>query len=347
MTLEQLLKGSLLGNRDADDAVASHAVAPTQPLLSLVAPGRAAEAAPRDAQRRSRRPACRTRYVDATFESDEGSRDYRLYGPVVPTDGQPSLIVMLHGAGQDHTDFALATRMHESASCCGAYVVYPAQAKKDNPAQAWNWFRDFDQQRGQGEPAILAAMTREIVAEYDINPRRVYVAGLSAGAAMAVVLGRAYPDVFAAVGAHSGLPYKAASNVYAAFDAMARGPSGADVATEPGGVPTIVFHGDRDTTVHPRNATAIVEQALGSRVDDVAMAAASKRTDDMGERAYTTTVFRDPKGRTIAEQWVVHDAEHTWSGGAATPHSDPRGPDASAEMLRFFQSHRLEPRRAR
>jgi poly(3-hydroxybutyrate) depolymerase len=194
---------------------------------------------------------------------------------------------------------------------------------------------------------MLSALTRHIAVGHDISPRRIYVAGLSAGGAMALVLGQAYPELYAAVGVHSGLPYGAASDMYAAFDLMARGPS-APVSSRRRGaaVPTIVFHGDADKTVHPANAGAIVAAAVDCCVDHATTqpvsATYARRT---GRRRHTVTRFHDSKNRARVEQWIVHDAGHAWSGGSPDgSHTDPAGPDATGEMLRFFGSHRLEPR---
>jgi poly(hydroxyalkanoate) depolymerase family esterase len=343
-TLEQLLETSLLGNAlaapstdDADDAS-------NEPVLTLVRPSRSARAS-RSVDRRLRIDARSNRFIDDVFESESGALDYRLYPPVFRGTGDTSLIVMLHGAGQDHIDFARGTQMHEHPQAVDAFVLYPAQ-RANIPGRCWNWFRDSDQSRGRGEPAMLAALTRHIIAENDICPRRVYVAGLSAGAAMAVVLGQVYPELYAAVGAHSGIPYRVAGDMYAALDVMARGPSAPPLRRGGAAVPTIVFHGDADRTVHPANAGAIVADALDCCADHATTKPVSAaRAPSRGVRKHTTTRFADAKGRSRVEQWVVHDAGHAWSGGSADgAYTDPAGPDATAEMLRFFRSHRLEPR---
>jgi len=291
----------------------------------------------------------RERFVDATFQTASAALDYRLYPPAEPAGRDGSLVVMLHGAGQDHVDFARGTRMHEHPDAADAFVVYPGQ-RDDVRGRCWNWFRSADQSRGRGEPATLAALTRRIVAEHDISPRRVYVAGLSAGAAMAIVLAQAYPDLYAAVGVHSGLPYRSASDVYAAFDVMARGPS--QLASSRRGraaVPTIVFHADGDNIVHANNAGAIVADALDCCAEHApTQSVSATRVRGRAVHRHTTTVFRDAKGRSCVEQWIVHAGGHAWSGGSPEgSHTDPAGPDATGEMLRFFRLHRLEPRAAR
>lgn len=280
-------------------------------------------------------------YVDDRFESTHGARDYRLYRPAFRSAPASSLVVMLHGAGQDAADFAAGTRMHAHPAGDSVFVLYPSQ-NRDVAGRCWNWFRESDQVRGRGEPALLAALTRKVAAAHGISPRRVFVAGMSAGAAMAVVLGRVYPDVYAAVGAHSGLAYQSATDMYAAFDVMSRGPAPASAARRTNcGVPTIVFHGDADRTVHPSNAVRIaIDASCGCT--GIPRVAPPRRA---AAREYTTTVFRDARGRARVEQWMVHGGEHAWAGGSPDgSHTDAAGPDATGEMLRFFRAHALEPR---
>jgi len=274
-----------------------------------------------------------------TFACRHGSRDYLMYAPREPA-AQPVLL-MLHGCTQSAADFARGTRMHARAAAEGYVVVYATQASRHNPNACWNWFRAADQQREQGEPAILAEMVRDVVRRFECDPNRVHVAGLSAGAAMAVNLAHLYPDVFRGVGVHSGLPFGCAHDVASAMAAMRSGGSPRTVsdggATRPV-VPTIVFHGDRDTTVSVRNA----ERIVGSAGPDAAhhgiaweTVNTARSTDRFG---FTTTRMRGPSGRSVVERWIVHGAGHAWFGGSTEgSYTDPRGPDATAEMLRFFR----------
>jgi poly(hydroxyalkanoate) depolymerase family esterase len=237
---------------------------------------------------------------------------------------------MLHGGTQTVADFATATRMSELAEEHGFLVAYPEQVTSANPMRYWNWFQPGDQQRGAGEPAILAGIVTEIADTHAVDRDRVYVAGFSAGAAMAAVLGATYPDVFAAVGVHSGLPHGCAHDVASAFAAMRAGPVARPLDRA---VPVIAFHGDADPTVAPDNATRVVEQFTRGAV----------RGDTLVERgpgrpATRTVVRRD--GVAVAERWTVHGSGHAWSGGVAGgSYTDPAGPDASAEMIRFFAEH--------
>jgi poly(hydroxyalkanoate) depolymerase family esterase len=255
---------------------------------------------------------------------------------------------MLHGCKQEPDDFAAATRMNALAEEHGFVVAYPAQAQQANVSRCWNWFQAEHQQRDAGEPSLIAGITREVVAAYGVNARRVYVAGLSAGGAMAAVMGTTYPELYAAVGIHSGLAYAAARDLPSAFAAM-RGqkskrrqkPRGAASAQA---VPTIVFHGDSDTTVHPSNVDELTEQAAPRASHEVHDSRTKHEgrveRGDIGGRAYTRTTYRDRGGKTIMEQWLVHGAAHAWFGGSAEgSYSDPSGPDASREMLRFFLQH--------
>jgi len=224
----------------------------------------------------------------------------------------------------------------------GCFVLYPAQTRAANRSRCWNWFKRGDQRRDQGEPAIIAGMTREVVSRYGIDARKVYVAGLSAGGAMAAVMGAAYPDLYAAIGIHSGLAVGSAHDVPSAFAAM-RGtppPSPRGGVPASGATPVIVFHGDRDTTVHPRNGEHVILESTDRSAASNTLSV--ERGQVPGGHAYTRTVHADPKGRVILEHWLVHGAGHAWSGGSTRgSYTDPKGPDAAREMIRFFyQSER-------
>jgi len=278
-------------------------------------------------------------FLAKSFSNAAGTRAYKLYVPSRRADGSCPLIVMLHGCTQSADDFAAGTRMNFAAEEHGCFVAYPEQPIAANVSRCWNWFKGGDQQRGMGEPALIAGITRQIMADYAIDPRRIYVAGLSAGGAAAAIMGEAYPDLYAGVGVHSGLACGAARDLPSALAAM-RGDTPARTSKPAGrdgghAVPTIVFHGDRDTTVHPANGDRVVAQA--------AAGTAPRTTVENGEvpggHAYRRTVHADAAGGTLVEQWVVRTAGHAWSGGGAGSYTDPKGPDASREMLRFFLEH--------
>lgn len=274
----------------------------------------------------------------ATFEARRFSSagqhlDYKLYRPSRTGTEKLPLVVMLHGCTQSPEDFALGTRMNELAESQGVLVAYPAQSRSANSSKCWNWFRAEDQERDRGEPALIAGMVREFLQDERVDPHRVYVAGLSAGGAAAAVLGQAYPDLFAAVGVHSGLACGAARDMAGAFAAMKQGGAPRVGTTV---VPTVVFHGDADATVSPINGAQVIAQAqsrsgLRTTVD-------RGRSD--GGISFTRTVQADAGGVPVLEHWVLHGAGHAWSGGSSDgSYTDPRGPDASAAMLRFFSHH--------
>lgn len=288
-----------------------------------------------------------------SFTCAAGTRQYKLFIPKGHLGRQLPLLVMLHGCTQSPDDFARGTRMNQFAEEEGYYVVYPAQSASDNPTKCWNWFRPADQCRDRGEPAIIAELTRHVVRVHRLDPARVYVAGLSAGAAMAVNLARTYPDIYAAAGVHSGLPYGSAHDVPSAFAAMKQGSgisvAGTNATNQALGapVPTIVFHGDRDLVVDAHNGDIVIAQSMASLGDSVWNANSYGEKDKRvewgvvpGGYSYTRTILQEPQGRVLAEHWLVHGAGHAWFGGDPSgSYTDPKGPDASAEMLRFFAIH--------
>ena len=243
---------------------------------------------------------------------------------------------MLHGCLQDPDDFALGTRMNTIAEEQGIVVLYPAQSESANQTRCWNWFNAADQRRDEGEPSIIAGMTREVIGSHNIDSRRVYIAGMSAGGAMAAIMAATYPDLYAAVGVHSGVPYGAAQNFLAAITAMKDGvATGTLLPTK--GIPLIVFHGDQDIMVNSRNGAQLVAQWLGDTAPSRMQDTSSAQAREGNGRAFTRTRYRDGAGHVVAENWLVHDAGHAWSGGGtAGSFADASGPDASREMLRFF-----------
>ncbi len=274
-------------------------------------------------------------FISGSFSNDAGARDYKLYVPSSYAGQAAPLLLMLHGCTQNPDDFALGTGMNQLAEEVGCLVVYPAQSQQANPHRCWNWFNAVDQKRGQGEPAILAGMTRDIMARYVVDPKQVYVAGLSAGGAMSAILGTLYPELYAAVGVHSGLPFAAAHDLPTAIAAMKgdfRRPKGRIRE-----LPIIVFHGDQDTTVHPANGEELIKRRRRHPGEQTAIEPG--RVPD--GHTYTRTVHSHPDGTVHAEHWLVHGFGHAWSGGDARgTYTDGKGPDASREMMRFFRTRR-------
>ena len=276
------------------------------------------------------------RFIDASHTNAAGTRSYKLYVPSTYTGtAAVPLVVMLHGCTQNPLDFASGTQMNQLAEEMQYLVVYPAQSQQANAQRCWNWFSAVDQTRDQGEPSIIAGITRDVMASHNVDASRVYVAGLSAGGAMATIMGTLYPDLYAAVGVHSGLPFASAHDLPSALAAM-KGKFGRP--QEPGqSIPIIVFHGDRDTTVHPANGDELIARGMHHAARETVIEPG--RVPD--GHAYTRTVHKHPDGTPHAEQWLIHGAGHAWSGGSADgSYTDGKGPDASREMMRFFQTKR-------
>lgn len=273
-------------------------------------------------------------FLSLTHSGAHGSRDYRLYVPANQPEGPIPLIVMLHGCTQSPEDFAVGTGMNVLAEQYGFMVAWPAQPQGANVQKCWNWFRPEDQARDQGEPALIATLVGDILRDHPTDPGRIYVAGLSAGGAAAAIMGAAYPELFSAVGVHSGLPVGGAQDVPSAFSAMRSGSTGNG---QPVVVPTIVFHGLADNTVHPANGDAVIAQVMQA-TPDLKKVRASGTSE--GGRSYRITRHDDADGRSVTEHWEIDGAGHAWAGGQESgSYTDPKGPDASREMLRFFLQH--------
>lgn len=272
-------------------------------------------------------------------------RDYKLYIPPGHHEGRLPLVVMLHGCTQDPDDFAAGTRMNALAEARGFFVLYPEQAARSNANRCWNWFAPADQKRGGGEPALIAGMVRHVAETHDIDADRIYVAGLSAGGAMAAILAHEYSDLFAAAGVHSGLKARAAHDVTSAFSAMKSGPAGNAASPSTASAPVIVFHGSGDATVAPANGDAVIAAVLASGARPVrSEAPVPGKARRSARRFVWHAEGAGPEAPSLAEQWLVDGAPHAWSGGAAAgSYTDPGGPDASAEMLRFFLEHPRRP----
>jgi poly(hydroxyalkanoate) depolymerase family esterase len=295
-------------------------------------PGGAAQSAPADD--------LPGKFSDGTFSNDAGARHYKLYVPSSYTGAAVPLVVMLHGCTQDPDDFARGTQMNVLAEEMQCLVLYPAQSQQANSSRCWNWFSATDQTRDRGEPSIIAGMTREIMQQYQIDPAQVYVAGLSAGGAMATIMGTLYPDLYAAVGVHSGLPYGSAHDLPSALAAMKGNIGRSNEKNRT--IPIIVFHGDKDTTVHPANGDALIARGVPHGANDIVVEPGRVPEG----HAYTRTMHQRADGSPHAEQWLIHGAGHAWSGGNARgSYTDGKGPDASREMMRFFrtQSDRPDP----
>ncbi|EGF93391.1 esterase, PHB depolymerase family protein [Asticcacaulis biprosthecium C19] len=276
------------------------------------------------------------RFETLTFANAAGSRDYKLYVPSTYAGTPVPLVVMLHGCTQSPDDFATGTGMNHLAEHHGFLVAYPTQPQSANANRCWNWFRPEDQARDRGEPSIIAGIVRKIMADYRVRPGEVFAAGLSAGGAEAAILAMTYPDLFAAIGVHSGVAAGAAHDMASAFTAMSQGGKSA-LKPSDRTVPTIVFHGDADHTVNRANGNQVIAQCHAQGPAGHSPTSALHEGVSAGGRTYTRTVTSDTHGRVLSEHWLIHGAGHAWAGGhSAGSYTDPKGPDASQEMLRFF-----------
>lgn len=281
-------------------------------------------------------------FKSGTCKSAYGTRAYKLYQPAVASETKAPLplIVMLHGCGQTPDDFARGTGMNTLAEEFGFLVLYPAQSRDAHLNRCWNWFRPEDQMRGAGEPALIAELTRLIMEKHNVDPAKVYAAGMSAGAAAALILGTLYPDVYAAIGVHSGLAVGAAHDGASVARAMQAGNPG---ARHDAPLPTIIFHGDADRVVNPRNGRFV---AIRAQEGYNGLDRTERKGRIAGGREFTCILHRVGKGRPYIAQWIIHGSGHAWSGGhSAGSYTDPAGPDASREMVRFFLKHRTTKKR--
>jgi poly(hydroxyalkanoate) depolymerase family esterase len=297
-------------------------------------------------------------FVHGSFTNDYGSRNYKLYIPSGYKGQSVPLVVMLHGCGQNPDDFAAGTKMNAIAERETFLAVYPEQSADANTNKCWNWFVPEHQEKGKGEPSIIAGITKEISSEYNVDKKHVNIAGMSAGGAMTVIVGAAYPDIYAAIGVGAGLEYKAAHDLISAVGAMETGGPDPDqqgglayLASNGVGriVPTILFHGDTDLVVNVVNGHQTISQwaqtndyaddgSNNDSIDDIADSVILGQVSD--GYSYKRSIYHDARGNEIMEKWIVETMGHDWSGGSPDgSHTDPKGPDASEEMIRFFMEH--------
>ena len=304
-------------------------------------------------------------FTQYTYNGSAGSRPYYVYTPVNYQVGTSvPLIVMLHGCTQTPTDFASGTQMNALADQKQFIVIYPQQTSADNSLSCWNWFQSADQARGSGEPAIIAGIVQTVeqtTSQWTIDTNRVYVAGMSAGAAMAVIMGATYPDIFAAIGVHSGLEYQAATSLTAASTAQMQG--GPDPTTQGQAayhamgsaarvVPTIDFQGQSDFTVYPVNGDQVIEQWMqtdhlaSNNTYNASFGSPATTTNGQvsGGYSYTVQTWNNTSGSEIEEYWKINSMGHAWSGGNSSgSFTDPKGPSATNAMYTFFMNHPMHP----
>ena len=321
------------------------------------APGRAAESPDPTIRDSSAGGTLQGRWVDGTFTGTMGSRRYQLY---VPGGYDPArrhmLVVMLHGCTQDPADFARGTRIAEHAERGGFLALLPEQPETANPKKCWNWYEPANQARGAGEPAMLDGIISQVMRDHAVDPARVHLAGISAGAAMASLMAVAYPERFASIALHSGMAWRPATDVMSALGVMARGAADADslgaaALTAMGDrarvIPTLVVHGGKDVVLNPTNGRQTARQWVitNTRASRGAPLAASVTTGETKGYTWTRTCHRATAGACIVEEWTVNELGHAWSGGSsAGTFTDEHGPDMTAQILRFFGEHPLAVR---
>ena len=296
------------------------------------------------------------------YSGPAGSRRYFVYTPTGYTlDRRVPMVVMLHGCTQTPAGSAAGTKWNPLADRQTFVVVYPEQSSRDNPLSCWNWFIPVHQVRGSGEAGVIAGISQQVMTtdtRWNIDPGRVYVAGMSAGAAMTVLLGATYPDLYAAIAVHSGLEYQAATDASTAQAVMTNGgpnpvQQGKAAFDTMNGharlVPTIVFHGTADRVVNSINGDQVVQQWMETNRlasnNAYQPSFGQPSTVDNGQvpngHAYTVSRWNDGRGDVVQEYWQVEGMDHAWSGGSVSgSFTDPRGPDATDAMWAFFTSHR-------
>lgn len=295
-------------------------------------------------------------WLSGSYTGEHGTRSYRLYVPSGYTGAKPvPLVVMLHGCTQDPEDFAAGTQMNSVAESHTFLVAYPEQDTLANASRCWNWFEPAHQERGSGEPSLIAGIAHQVKLAYKVNEHRIHAAGMSAGGAMSVIVGATYPDLFSAIGVHSGLEYRAATDLATALLAQEAGGPDPDLqgtlayqamGKAAGRVRAIVFHGALDRTVVVTNGHQTLSQwaQTNDLVDD---GADDGSVDDVPESeetgatpagyTYTRSVYESATGAVLLEKWIVNELTHAWSGGSTEgSYTNPKGPDASREMWRFF-----------
>ena len=294
-------------------------------------------------------------FTTGTFDG----RGYKLFTAAV--SGARPLVVMLHGCTQDPDDFAKGTRMNAIAAAEGFDVLYPAQTRQDHPMACMPWYEPGEQARGKGLAAQIVGMIDQVEKDHKLDRKRVFVAGMSAGGAFASGLVASYPDVFAAVGVHSGLEYGASTSQWTAQMAMSIGGPDPDTAGrkayEAMGprarvMPAIVVHGAADYTVATKNADQVARQwaqtndlaTNGKADDDIDSTPDAQKTEQApGGRTFTRYTFHDGAGKPVVEQIMVQGMGHAWAGGdKAGTYTDPQGPDASKLMWDFFAAHPMK-----
>jgi len=289
-----------------------------------------------------------------------GSRAYKLWAPAtIETEKASPLVMLLHGCALDAQAMTEISGMNEVAEANRFLVVYPEQSRRANLLKCWNWFHPKHQTRDRGEPSILAAIIEQVCSRFRVDLDRIYIAGVSAGGAMAVIAGATYPDLFAAIAVCAGGEFKAATSVATGLSVMKHGGpdplqqgQSAFEAMRAGlarkkkrRMPVIAFHGTADARVNPVNTEQIIAQWSAT---NACLAAQQGETDfSLSEQtvagqvatgyAYKRRIYTDQRGELLMESWIIDGLGHAWPGSPqAHKYGDPKGPVAAREIWRFF-----------
>ena len=278
--------------------------------------------------------------------------DYYIYTPSITetrpsTSGMP-LVIMLHGCTQNATAFAEGTKMNQLAEQEGFVVLYPQQSISYNLGKCWRWY-DLDESQGMAEAHSIMKIIQSAIMMHDLDPSKVFVAGMSAGAGLASILAASYPEEVRAVALHSGPMLAKANSMKSGVSLLKHGFNGSDeelmsclerfTLKKSHTVPAILIQGMNDDVVHSDNATALIKQFL--YLNNLALDSKASTSKHLvgTEQEYTQIEYKDNNKSTVVEVLKVKNLPHAWSGGDKKhPFNSDKGPQASQAIWDFFKN---------